>query len=51
MSCPRCRHENPPGAKFNIECASPLPPAAQFCPECAHPTDRAPARALLDTLA
>ncbi len=44
LSCPRCRHENPPGAKFCIECASPfqpacgrcgtrLPPAAKFCPD------------------
>ena len=48
LSCPRCRHENPTGAKFCIECASALqpacrrcgtrlPPAAKFCPECAHP--------------
>src|SRR5262249_59310958 len=46
--CPRCQTENPPQAKFCLECASPLtqacascgtslPPAAKFCPECAHP--------------
>ena len=50
MTCSRCRHENPPRAKFCIECASPLqhacgrcgtalPAAAKFCPECAHPAD------------
>jgi len=55
LSCPRCRHENPPGAKFCIECASPiqsacrrcgtrLPPAAKFCPECACPADSLEAR-------
>jgi class 3 adenylate cyclase len=48
MTCPRCRKENPPGAKFCVECAAPLavacakcgtqlPPSAKFCPECAHP--------------
>jgi len=48
MDCPRCQHQNPPGAKFCVECASPLtrrcpacnteaPPAAKFCPECAAP--------------
>jgi len=56
LSCPRCRHDNPPGAKFCIECASPfqpacgrcgtqLPPAAKFCPECAHPADAGSVRA------
>jgi class 3 adenylate cyclase/tetratricopeptide (TPR) repeat protein len=49
MQCPRCRHENEPGAKFCEECAAPLGRAcakcgrqlsatAKFCPECAHPT-------------
>ncbi len=47
MKCPRCQHENPPQAKFCIECAAPLartcgncgtplPAGAKFCPECAH---------------
>jgi class 3 adenylate cyclase/tetratricopeptide (TPR) repeat protein len=49
MKCPRCQHENEPGAKFCEECATPLAracpgcgrplsPTAKFCPECAHPT-------------
>jgi len=49
MKCPRCQHDNHPGAKFCEECAAPLPrscancgaqlsPAAKFCSECAHPT-------------
>jgi len=48
MTCPRCRHENRPQAKFCEECATPLSrvcsncsaplsPTAKFCPECAHP--------------
>src|SRR5262249_7712420 len=48
MKCPRCQHENRPGAKFCEECASPLARScsncgsqlsatAKFCPECAHP--------------
>jgi class 3 adenylate cyclase/tetratricopeptide (TPR) repeat protein len=48
MQCSQCESENPPGAKFCVECASPLarrcpacrteaPPAAKFCPECAAP--------------
>jgi hypothetical protein len=57
MTCPRCRHENPLGAKFCVECASPLgrgcarcgtslPPGARFCPQCAHPADTVPTRAV-----
>ncbi len=53
MQCARCQHENPPQAKFCIECAAPLaqlctncathlPPGAKFCPECAHPTGARP---------
>src|SRR5262245_30520620 len=49
MKCPRCQHENRPGAKFCEECAAPLAracancgaalsPTANFCSECAHPT-------------
>src|SRR5438128_1484417 len=48
MKCPRCQHENPPQAKFCLECAAPLafqctncgtqlPPGAKFCFECATP--------------
>jgi hypothetical protein len=48
MECPRCHTENPPQAKFCLDCASalaqncascgtPLPPAAKFCLECTHP--------------
>src|SRR5262245_43632890 len=48
VNCPRCRQENPPRAKFCLECATPLslrcsscgmelPPAAKFCVECATP--------------
>jgi double zinc ribbon protein len=48
MQCPRCQHENRPGAKFCEECAAPaaracencgaqLSPTAEFCSECAHP--------------
>jgi class 3 adenylate cyclase/tetratricopeptide (TPR) repeat protein len=53
MKCPRCEHENEPGAKFCEECATPLArtcancgrslsPRAKFCPECAHPTGLGP---------
>ncbi len=48
MRCPQCQQENPPHAKFCLECATPLarpcancgtalPPSAKFCLECAHP--------------
>src|SRR3990170_1899871 len=48
MTCPRCQTENPPQAKFCLECAAPLvarcancgtqlPAGAKFCFECAHP--------------
>jgi class 3 adenylate cyclase/tetratricopeptide (TPR) repeat protein len=57
MTCPRCRHENPPGAKFCVECASPLqracarcgtpfPPGAKYCPECAYPAGVPPVSAV-----
>jgi class 3 adenylate cyclase/tetratricopeptide (TPR) repeat protein len=53
MKCPRCQHENQPGAKFCQECAAHLahtctncggrlPESAKFCPECAHPTVSSP---------
>src|ERR687884_2136646 len=48
MQCPQCKAENPPQAKFCMECAAPLgrkcsacgaelPATAKFCVECAHP--------------
>jgi class 3 adenylate cyclase/tetratricopeptide (TPR) repeat protein len=48
MQCPRCRQDNPPRAKFCLECATPLahrcascgtplPAEARFCFECAAP--------------
>jgi class 3 adenylate cyclase/tetratricopeptide (TPR) repeat protein len=48
MKCPRCQQENPPEAKFCLECATPLvlrcvncgtqlPAGAKFCFECAKP--------------
>ena len=53
MQCPRCQHENPPGAKFCVECASPVKrgcpfcgteaqPTAKFCPGCATPLTAMP---------
>ena len=49
MKCPRCQHDNEPGAKFCENCAAPVARAcaqcgrilssvARFCPECANPT-------------
>jgi class 3 adenylate cyclase len=48
MKCSRCQHENPQGARFCEECATPLArtcsncgaalsATAKFCPACAHP--------------
>ena len=48
MKCSRCQQENPPQAKFCLECAAPLalrcancgtqlPAGAKFCFECATP--------------
>jgi len=48
MKCARCEQENPPQAKFCLECANPLalqcancgtqlPAGAKFCFECATP--------------
>ncbi len=48
MQCLQCQHENPEGAKFCNECATPLashcpscatenPPGAKFCNQCATP--------------
>ena len=53
MKCSQCQHENPPGAKFCVECASPIvrrcpacgteaPPTGKFCPECAAPLSAEP---------
>jgi len=52
MKCPRCQHDNRPGAKFCEECAAPLArvcancgaqlsPTGKFCSECAHPAGQA----------
>jgi len=49
MQCPRCQHENPPHAKFCLECGARfavacaacgthLPAGAKFCLECGTPT-------------
>jgi class 3 adenylate cyclase len=54
MKCPRCQHENRPGAKFCEECAAPLArgcvncgaqlsATAKFCSEGAHPAGPAAA--------
>ena len=54
MRCLKCGFENPDGAKFCIECASPFvrrcsscgkenPPRAKFCLECSKPIDSPPA--------
>jgi class 3 adenylate cyclase len=48
VKCPRCQHDNPQGARFCEECATPLArtcsscgtalsAAAKFCHACAHP--------------
>jgi hypothetical protein len=48
MKCPRCQHDNPQGARFCEECATPLARScsncgtalsgtAKFCHACAHP--------------
>ena len=50
MQCPRCQHENPPQAKFCLECGAgfavacaqcgtQLPAGAKFCLECGKPID------------
>ena len=52
MKCPRCQQDNPPQAKFCLECATPLavrcascgtqlPGGAKFCFECATPVSAA----------
>jgi class 3 adenylate cyclase/predicted ATPase len=54
MRCSKCAAENPDGAKFCVECASPFarrcsscgkenPPRAKFCLECSKPIDSRPA--------
>jgi class 3 adenylate cyclase len=61
MHCRNCSAENPPNAKFCIQCAIPLrrlcptcacenPPEARFCAQCAAPLDAAPIRAEAKTL-
>lgn len=61
MQCTRCQHENPPQAKFCLECGTrlalacpkcraELPPAAKFCSECGHRvTAESPAQARFTT--
>ncbi len=55
MHCPRCQHENPPPAKFCLECGSRLAPTcaqcgtavlagAKFCLECGQPVSAPPGR-------
>src|SRR5713226_7027786 len=55
MKCSQCQQENPPGAKYCVECGNTLardcvqcgtrlPSGAKFCPECARPV--APAATL-----
>jgi class 3 adenylate cyclase/tetratricopeptide (TPR) repeat protein len=50
MLCPRCQHDNPPQAKFCLECGArfaagcgqcgtQLPAGAKFCLECGKPTN------------
>src|SRR6185369_15543912 len=50
MQCPACRTDNPPQARFCLECAAPLarrcsscgaslPDGARFCMQCAHPVE------------
>jgi class 3 adenylate cyclase len=52
MKCPRCQHDNPQGARFCEECATPLArtcancgtaisSVAKFCHACAHPVGAA----------
>jgi class 3 adenylate cyclase len=56
MRCSRCQHENPPQAKFCLECGSrvtlacsqcrtELPGGARFCLNCGQPVDGPPAAA------
>ena len=55
MHCPRCQHENPPSAKFCLECGSrlaptcaqcgsALPAGAKFCLECGQSVSAPPGR-------
>ena len=59
-NCPRCRHENPPEAKFCLDCGarltaacsncgSPVPASAKFCAECGQPTASATAAHRFDS--
>src|SRR5215510_837904 len=54
MQCPQCQHENPPQAKFCLECgarfklmcaacSTELPASAKFCLECGQPIEVKPA--------
>jgi hypothetical protein len=55
LKCPRCQHDNPQGARFCEECATPLArtcsncgtalsATAKFCHACAHPVAAVAAR-------
>jgi Double zinc ribbon len=61
MKCPRCQQDNPPRAKFCLECAAPLalrcascgtqlPSGAKFCFECATPVSGPDSTSRLVTL-
>jgi len=54
MQCPRCQQDNPPQAKFCLECgnrlvltcaqcSTELPAGAKFCLECGQPVGAGPA--------
>jgi hypothetical protein len=54
MNCPRCQHENPPQAKFCLECGialvlkctvcgTEIPAGAKFCLECGQSVGAQPA--------
>ncbi len=57
MQCAACSHDNPPEARFCLECGKelsrscvdceePLPPTAKFCMHCGAPQEAAPGAAL-----
>jgi hypothetical protein len=46
MKCPRCQQENPPQAKFCLECATPITPSGRSEPQSKSSTDTDLQRAL-----